>query len=84
MPYYNPSLVLENNFESGNPPSENQYFSTFQIPLEPRLHPFNENRFPLQVRRNQCYTSNLPERLQNIDITFNVKNVKINKNVVEL
>jgi len=24
------------HFESGNPPSENQYFSTFQIPLEPR------------------------------------------------
>jgi len=34
--YYGPSLVLENTFKSGNPPSENQDFSTFQIPLEPR------------------------------------------------
>jgi len=36
IPFYSPRLVLETNFESGNPPSENQYFSTFQIPLKPR------------------------------------------------
>jgi len=31
-------LVLETSFKSGYPPSEKQYFSTFQIPLEPRCH----------------------------------------------
>jgi len=33
-PYYSPSLVLENTYKSRNPPSENHYFSTFQIPLK--------------------------------------------------
>jgi len=27
--------------KSGNPPSENQYFSTFQIPLDWRIFSFN-------------------------------------------
>jgi len=35
IPFYSPSLGLENIFKSVNPHSENQYFSTFQISLEP-------------------------------------------------
>jgi len=39
-PLYRSSLASEITFQSGNPPSENQYFSTFQIPLERRWGEF--------------------------------------------
>jgi len=44
-PHYSSSLVFVSMTKSGNPPSENQYFSTVQKPKEPRWPTLkNENQ----------------------------------------